>query len=215
MTEQAREPSEDNRMAALQLIARQSVTRLAEILDSKDEAIATARKERDEALRRLKGSMEITEGAQNRRRDEIRANEAHSKRIEELEAQLTEARAEVEKWRKELTLCNKERFDAQTQLAEARAGAERLRMACGMAYGIPGAEKIEVDAMRPVEKMQEIVAAVTAEVERLRTAADAWEATEAWRAVGMHIENRRGRDDAYQAMDRAAARARAVKEKQP
>lgn len=49
MTEQAREPSEDNRMAALQLIARQSVTRLAEILDSKDEAIATARKERDEA----------------------------------------------------------------------------------------------------------------------------------------------------------------------
>lgn len=143
MTEQAREPSEDNRMAALQLIARQSVTRLAEILDSKDEAIETARKERD----------------------------------------------------------------------EARAEAERLRMACGMAYGIPGAEKIEVDAMRPVEKMQEIVAAVAAEVERLRPAAEAWEATEAWRAVGMHIENRRGRDDAYQAMDRAAARARAAKEK--
>lgn len=54
-----------------------------------------------------------------------------------------------------------------------------------------------------------------AEAERLRPAAEAWEATEAWRAVGMHIENRRGRDDAYQAMDRAAARARAAKEKQP
>ena len=51
-----------------------------------------------------------------------------------------------------------------------------------------------------------------AEVERLRPAAEAWEAAEAWRAVGMHIENRRGRDDAYQVMDRAAARARAAKE---
>lgn len=49
MTEQIKEPSGHNRMAALQLIARQSVTRLAEILDSKDEAIATARKELPEA----------------------------------------------------------------------------------------------------------------------------------------------------------------------
>lgn len=57
-------------------------------------------------------------------------------------------------------------------------------------------------------------ARLRAEAERLRPAAEAWEATEAWRAVGMHIENRRGRDDAYQAMDRAAARAReAAKEK--
>ena len=39
-----------------------------------------------------------------------------------------EARDEVMKWRKELTLCNQERFDAQTQLAEARAEVERLRL---------------------------------------------------------------------------------------
>ena len=72
-----------------------------------------------------------------------------------------------------------------------------------------------------VEAGQEIAAEIDAltrerdearaEAERLRLAAEAWEATEAWRAVGMHIENRRGRDDAYQAMDRAAARARAAK----
>ena len=186
-------------MAALQLIARQSVTRLAEILDSKDEAIATARKERDEE--REAGARLLAE------------HEKALRVINRSAETAAELKAEVEKWRKELTLCNKERFDAQTQLAEARAEVERLRMACGMAYGIPGAEKIEVDAMRPVEKMQEIVAAVDAEVERLRPAAEAWEATEAWRAVGMHIENRRGRDDAYQAMDRAAARARAAKEK--
>ena len=160
MTEQAREPSEDNRMAALQLIARQSVTRLAEILDSKDEAIATARKERDEE--REAGARLLAE------------HEKALRVINRSAETAAELKAEVEKWRKELTLCNKERFDAQTQLAGARAEAERLRMACGMAYGIPGAEKIEVDAMRPVEKMQEIVAAVTAEVARLRTAAEAW-----------------------------------------
>ena len=160
MTEQIKEPSEHNRMAALQLIARQSVTRLAEILDSKDEAIATARKERDEE--REAGARLLAE------------HEKALRVINRSAETAAELKAEVEKWRKELTLCNKERFDAQTQLAEARAEVERLRMACGMAYGIPGAEKIEVDAMRPVEKMQEIVAAVTAEVARLRTAADAW-----------------------------------------
>lgn len=115
MTEQAREPSEDNRMAALQLIARQSVTRLAEILDSKDEAIATARKERDEE--REAGARLLAE------------HEKALRVINRSAETAAELKAEVEKWRKELTLCNKERFDAQTQLAEARAEVARLRPA--------------------------------------------------------------------------------------
>lgn len=101
------------------------------------------------------------------------------------------------------------RADDQKKLAEARAQTERLGMACGMAYCLAG--KVEVDPSRPVEKMQEIIAAVEAQIAALTPKAEAWDALEAWRSVGMHIENRRGRDDAYQEMDRAAARAREVK----
>lgn len=76
------------------------------------------------------------------------------------------------------------------------------------------AERIAEDMGVPLGAAQNIAAEIDglrAEIARLKPAAEAWEATEAWRAVGMHIENRRGRDDAYQAMDRAAARARAAK----
>ena len=48
--------------------------------------------------------------------------------IDALTTECDAAQAEVMKWRKELTLCNQERFDAQTQLAEARAEVERLRL---------------------------------------------------------------------------------------
>ena len=47
--------------------------------------------------------------------------------IDALTTECDAAQAEVMKWRKELTLCNQERFDAQTQLAEARAEVRSLR----------------------------------------------------------------------------------------
>jgi len=94
--------------------------------------------------------------------------------IDTLTRERDKARAEVEKWRKELTLCNKERFDAQTQLAEARA-----------------------------------------EVERLRPAAEAWEARERYLNYEQYGATAEYRDAALRECHRKDVIARAAKERKP
>jgi len=47
-----------------------------------------------------------------------------------------------------------------------KAELEQFRMACGLAYTIPGAEKVVVNVENPVAGMLEIIARVTASQER-------------------------------------------------
>ena len=78
-----------------------------------------------------------------------------------------------------------EREEARAGEAEAmrlanswRAEAEQLRMAYGMAYGIPGAGKVVVNVENPVAGMLEIIAQATAEWETLNSQVTLWKAGE-------------------------------------
>lgn len=64
------------------------------------------------------------------------------------------------------------------KIAALSAEIEQLRMAYGLAHTIPGAGNIAVDPSRPLEKMQEIVAAATAGWETLNSQVTLWKAGE-------------------------------------
>lgn len=116
--------------------------------------------------------------------------------------------------------------------------AERIQQEINFYYGYgptaprlsPLSERIaaEIDKMRSerdeaqkyrdqyVRECGELTAQLTearAEVERLRPAAEAWEAMEAWRNPSGRTVS--GVDMAYKAMVAAAARAREAKERKP
>lgn len=194
MTEQIKEPSEHNRMAALQLIARQSVTRLAEILDSKDEAIATARKELPEAQAEVE---RLT-----RMRDDVRDAYAAQGAI------LAAARMEIESLKANVSGWQVKAGDAGNKLVRSEQEAQRLtRM-----------RDFERDAAGTMADQYSILAeernALKAEVERLRLPSEAWRTLELYREAERNGTSEEAENARWVHIPiRDAARARAAKEK--